>query len=130
MKFYVLLFLITFQETPDLIREYHQYNQLIILYSEDNRSPSYEKTLLAMAKDPLGLDERDIIIIEVFSKGGIRPDGTSLTDPEVASLREYYALENTSYRIILVNRESREIFRSDQPMNVQEIFYQFDQSGN
>ncbi len=111
---------------PDLIIPYQNNNQLILIFSENNRSPDYDRALIELAKDPLGLDQRDLIIFEIFPNGGIYPDGTSLSEEEANNLRSYYQVEPSIFTLIVINKRLEEVFRSLQPLPVEEIFKSID----
>jgi hypothetical protein len=125
--FSALLFLNpVFEDPPDLILPYENNNQLILIFSENNRSTDYERALLELARNPLGLDQRDLIIFEIFPNGGIYPDGTSLSEEEAKILRNYYQVEPSAFALIVVNKQLQEIIRSSRPLPVEEIFKRID----
>jgi hypothetical protein len=118
--FSALLFLNpVFEDPPDLILPYENNNQLILIFSENNRSTDYERALLELARNPLGLDQ-------IFPNGGIYPDGTSLSEEEAKILRNYYQVEPSAFALIVVNKQLQEIIRSSRPLPVEEIFKRID----
>lgn len=123
--FYVLFF---FQsDLPLVLSTYDQSANAIIIFAKDNRSDLYEKSISSLTKDPLGLDERNIVIFEIFTAGGIGPGGESLTEEQVDSIRQYYTINSGDFSEILVSGGFKEIFRSQVPIEVKEIFRNFDQ---
>ena len=114
------------EDPPDLILPYENNNQLILIFSENNRSTDYESALLELAKHPLGLDQRDLIIFEIFPNGGIYPDGTSLSEEEAKILRNYYQVGLSTFALIVINKQLQEILRSSHPLPVEEIFKRID----
>ena len=123
--FYVLFF---FQsDLPLVLSTYDQSANAIIIFAKDNRSDLYEKSISNLTKDPLGLDERNIVIFEIFTTGGIGPGGESLTEEQVDSIRQYYTINSGDFSEILVSGGFKEIFRSEVPIEVKEIFRNFDQ---
>ncbi len=115
---------------PASIINFKDNNHLILIFSSDNKSTKYEQALIELARDPLGLDTRDLIIFEIFQRGGILPDGSSLSESEVNELRSYYAIDPNQFILLIVNKNLTEVFRSDVPVPPQKIFDAIDQSGN
>lgn len=111
---------------PELLIPFQNSNQLLLVFSESNRSPEYERILRELSKDPLGLDRRDIIVFEVFPNGGINPDGSAISEEEAKVLRDYYQVAISSFTLIVINRHLEEIFRSAVPLPVGEIFKNID----
>jgi hypothetical protein len=127
MKTFLLLLIFLFiEESPALISEFQSTNQLILIFARDNRSELYERTLLEIAKDPLGMDKRDVLIFEIFRGGGIHPNGSSLSEEEVKPLWDFYRMSENDFMIILIDKKSKEIFRSDRPMKAADIAAKFD----
>jgi hypothetical protein len=80
-----------------------------------------------LIRDPLGLDKRDIKIFEIFIEGGIGPTGESYSINEVTSIRKFYHIENPEFKILLLRGKFQQIFQSDVPVVVEDIFEKFDQ---
>jgi hypothetical protein len=85
------------------------------------------QSISRLTKDPLGLDQRNILIFEIFKTGGIGPGGESLSEEQVNSIREYYAIDSGNFSEVLVSNNFREIYRSEMPIEIMEIFLYFDQ---
>ena len=113
-------------DLPLVLSTYDQNTNAIIIFAKDNRSDLYAKSITSLTKDPLGLAERNIVIFEIFTTGGIGPGGESLTEEQVTSIRQYYIIDSGDFSEILVSGDFTEIFRSDLPIEVKEIFRNFD----
>lgn len=123
--FHLLLF---YQEDlPIILSTYDPNTNAIIIFASDNRSDQYMQSISKLTKDPLGLDQRNILIFEIFETGGIGPGGESLSEEHVNSIREYYLIESGDFSEVLVTNNFREIYRSDIPVDVKEVFRYFDQ---
>jgi hypothetical protein len=129
---YRILFLIfssvLFQidDPPDIINPYRNINQLILIFSPGNKYLDYELALQELSKDPLGLDQRDLVIFEIFPKGGILPDGKSLSEEDAGALRLYYDIEIARFTMIIVDKHQTEVYRSTQPVPLTQIFKSID----
>ena len=121
-------FLIFFQEDiPLVLSTYDQSTNAIIIFAPDNRSNQYVQSISRLTKDPLGLDQRNIVIFEIFETGGIGPGGESLSEEQVTSIREHYEIESGNFSEILVTNNFKEIYRSEIPVEIKEVFQYFDQ---
>jgi hypothetical protein len=125
---FIILSSILFQieDPPEIINPYRNNNQLILIFSPGNRSSDYEQALLELSKDPLALDQRDLVIFEIFPKGGILPEGTSLSEEDAKALHRYYAIDIARFTMLIVNKHQKEIYRSTQPENLTQIFKKID----
>ena len=108
-------------DPPAVIQPYQNTHQLILVFAENNRSVEYGRAMTELSKDPLGLDRRDMLIFEVFERGGIQPDGSSLSEEETAALRNYFGIDG-KFSIVILDKRLQEIYRTDQPVTLQEIF--------
>lgn len=127
VKLFIILSFSLFSETPpQVILPYQNSNQLILLFAESNRSTEYEKMLLELSRDPLGLDQRDLIIFEIFPSGGLLPDGTSMSEEDALELQEYFNVDKSSFAAVVVNKNLQEIYRTEKPVPVKEIFTEID----
>jgi hypothetical protein len=126
----ILVFLLRFffltETPPEVILPYQNTNQLILLFAASNRSADYEQMLLEFSRDPLGLDQRDLVIFEIFQSGGLLPDGSSLSDEDTRELREYFNVENGSFAVVVVDKNLQEVYRTGKPVTVKEIFGEID----
>jgi hypothetical protein len=127
----ILLFLIfqgfTLKENPpEVIVPYQHANQLILLFAPNNRAPEYEQMLIEFSKDPIGLDRRDMVIFEIFQFGGIKPDGTSLSEDEAQILRNYFNVGNGIFSVLILGKNLQEKYRAAQPVTTKEIFGEID----
>lgn len=121
-------FLIFFQDDlPVILSTYNQNTNAIIIFAPDNRSEQYIQSITMLTKDPLGLDQRNILIFEIFETGGIGPGGESLSEEQVNSIRKHYNIERVNFSEVLVTNSFREIYRSENPVEIKEIFQYFDQ---
>lgn len=121
-------FLIFFQDDiPLILSTYDQNTNAVIIFAPDNRSDQYLQSISRLTKDPLGLDQRNILIFEIFETGGIGPSGESLSEEQVSSIREHFKIERGNFSEVLVTNSFSEIYRSEIPVEIKEVFRHFDQ---
>jgi len=115
------------KDIPQIFTSYDNGLMAVIIFAPDNQSKAYNRSITLLTKDPLGIDKRNIKIFEIFQSGGIGPSGESISEEEVTSIRKYYDIYPTNFKVILSAGKSAEIFRSDKPITLEEIFERFDQ---
>lgn len=125
----IFFHLITFfqENLPLVFSTFDQNANAVIIFAPDNRSDLYGKSISRLTKDPLGLDQRKIVILEIFTTGGIGPGGESLAEEQVSSIRQHFNIDRGDFSEILVTSKFSEIFRSDTPIEINEVFKYFDQ---
>jgi hypothetical protein len=111
---------------PPVFTRYDSEIKAILIFASDNQSKLYEQSINLLIKDPLGIDKRNIKIFEVFVEGGIGPGGEPFSSEEVISIRKYFNIESSAFNILLAQQNFKEIFRSDKPVSVDDIFQKFD----
>jgi len=129
MKLFVLfcLSIIAFQdEVPSIISKFDSDARFVWIFATNIKSDKYNESLKLLSKDPLGIDKRNIYIIEVFTQGGIGPGGNSISTVNTQSIRKHFSLENEEFKLILTDKGYKEIFREDKPISCNEIFRLFD----
>lgn len=127
MTFIFIPVLILFQDViPHVLSPYSEEGKAIIIFAHDNRSELYNKSISMLVHDPLGIDTRNIRIFEIFSEGGIGPAGESYSSEEVLSIRQFFGIKPSDFRILLSESHFEVIYRADQPLKIEEIFQKFD----
>ena len=129
MKLAILILYVFFlfqDNYPPVFARYDSEIKAILIFASDNQSKLYEQSINLLIKDPLGIDKRNIKIFEVFVEGGIGPGGESFSSEEVISIRKYFNIESSEFNILLAHQNFNEIFRSDKPVSIDDIFQKFD----
>lgn len=129
MKFFLLIYLSLIfvqDEVPSVISKYDSTARIIWIFASSINSEKYNESLRLLSKDPLGLDKRNILIVEVFTQGGIDPDGKPISTDHIKLIRKYFSLENAEFKLILTDKGYKEIFREDKPISCIEIFNHLD----
>lgn len=97
-------------------------NRYILLFSPDVNNDKYQQELLLLAKDPLGLDRRNILILEIFPEGGIEADGTSMGETRAEKLRKEYAVKKNEFLLILLDTGHKVKLRKSDTEGCAELF--------
>ncbi len=72
------------------------------------------------------LQERDLVVIEIFEEGISRSDGRAITPASAAKLREHFEIEPGASAIILVGKDKTEKRRWESLPALREIFETID----
>ncbi len=107
----------------------HDSTAYLLIFSPDVKNESYEKQLNLLSKDPLGIDERNLQILEIFPAGGLEADGTSMDDDRVEKLRTDYNVQNNEFRIVLIDGKGKARFNKSEVANTRELFNLLDNNG-
>ena len=78
-------------------------DRYILIFSPDVNNEKYTRELSLLAKDPLGLDSRNILILEIFPEGGIEADGTSMDKIRAEKFRKDYSVNQDEFLLILLD---------------------------
>jgi len=128
MVIFLLSAILFFQDDlPLTLNIYDPEARAIIIFAPDNRSAEYEQSLYLLTKDPIGLDQRNVLIFEIFASGGIGPGGESFSEEQVNAIRTYYQADAQRFMVLLTRKHFEEILRSEKPMQLDDIFQSFDQ---
>jgi hypothetical protein len=114
-------------DPPRILTSYEDDLKAIIIFAPDNQSKLYNQSISMFTRDPLGLDQRNVKILEIFVLGGIGPGGESISGEDAAEVRKHYNIEPSAFNIILAVGHFEEIHRTENLITIEEIFKKFDQ---
>lgn len=108
----LLLLLIVAPSNAELeLESYRWENRVLILFGTPE-SPALQEQRAILAKDPEGLSERDLLILE---------------PPSTESLQNRYRITPEEFTVILVGKDGGEKLRQDHPVTLGELFGLIDQ---
>lgn len=98
----------------------------LILFAPSSISPQYLETMVILNRNGSFLQERDLVVIEIFEEGISRSDGRAITPASAAKLREHFEIEPGASAIILVGKDKTEKRRWESLPALREIFETID----
>ena len=78
----------------------------VLIFSPDAKNKKYQEQIIMLGQDPLGLDKRNISILEIFPGGGLEADGSMMEASRAKKLRMDYGIQITDFRIVLIVNDS------------------------
>jgi len=84
----------------------HQWKErVIILFAESPNDEAFDKQLTSLQADKEGVDDRELVIYQIFTNHGIRPDGEQLDEVEVAKWRKRFKINVQEFTFILIGKD-------------------------
>ncbi|HLF33887.1 MAG TPA: DUF4174 domain-containing protein [Cyclobacteriaceae bacterium] len=131
IKYYLFVILATLAVVDALgqiAEETANSTSLLMIFAPDIKEENYGNQLLILSKEPIELDRRNILILEIFPEGGLEPDGSSMDEEKARKLRIDYKIGDHEFRIILLDKSGSVILNSPKTVENQEIFKLLDKS--
>ena len=102
----------------------HRWNHRIILVFSVNESDSLAiEQMKLLQADQLGLEDRDLVIYQLFQAKGIDPLGKEMTAKEIEKWRRKYQIKSTEFAVILIGKDGGEKLRSTQKLLPRDLLY-------
>ena len=95
---------------------------MFMIFSPDVREENYRNQLLSLSKNPIELDQRNIVVLEIFPTGGLEPDGTAMEEDKAKKIRAEHNISDKEFRIIIVDSVGAIVLNSSKTIENQEIF--------
>jgi hypothetical protein len=95
---------------------------MILIFSPAVDNQKYNEQLLLLSRDPLGIDKRNISVLEIFPTGGLESDGSEMSDYRINKFRMECKVLKNEFRIILMDSEKSIILNLSEVIAVNKIF--------
>ena len=125
MKYFFLLFssLFSFFSVFSQTLEQHQWqDRVILLFANTNSDSFYIHQKEVLMKEKAGLIERNLVIYEIFSQGGIQPGGDLINEKNAENWRTYFSVQPRSFTFLLIGKDGGEKLRSETIVPVSSLF--------
>jgi hypothetical protein len=125
MRLFLIFYSVLLLPITDFGQEkdtYPENNRFILIFSPDVNNDKYQQELLLLAKDPIGLDQRNILILEIFPSGGIEANGDSMDESRADNLRKEYGVHPNEFHVILVDKDHKIKLDKRETAGSEEIF--------
>ena len=123
----ILLFLssTSMKMETDLLTQYKWKNCILVVFSETNTSPLFEKQIQLFDENIEELADRDLIIFQVFEKSGITPNRQSISNTEITQLKERFDFnfeKNNEFAVFLVGKDGgTKLTSKNEMLNIEKL---------
>lgn len=105
---------------------YQWKNRLLLVFSPTENSPNYQQQMQLLQKQAAGLDDRDLLVIELFEEGKSRINNQVIDESAAAQLRNRFNISSEEFSVILVGKDGTQKRRDKSPVAPDIIFKQID----
>ena len=94
----------------------------LLIFSPDVNDERYQQQLMKLTRDPMGMDERGVEILEIFPSAGIEADGSAMEEENVNKLRNEFSVPNGKFTVIVINRERKVLYNGPEILEATGLF--------
>ncbi|MBD1933568.1 DUF4174 domain-containing protein [Trichocoleus sp. FACHB-69] len=105
---------------------YQWKNRLLLVFAPTENSPAYQSQMQLLQKQAAGLNDRDLLVIELFKEGKSRINNQVIDDSAVAQLRNRFNISSEEFSVILVGNDGTQKRRDKSPVAPDIVFKQID----
>ncbi len=129
MKYLFSLFLTTISfsimaQSP--LAAHRWEDRVLLLFAERPDAAPLTNQLQRFAKARAGMDDRKLVIYQLFPDRGLDPHGKPLPESEWRRLLAEYSLGSHHFTLILIGLDGGEKWRQYEPVTVQPLFDRID----
>lgn len=106
----------------DVLSEFRWCNRILILGAPDPEDARVRDQLDAIALDPGGMRERDLVIVCAFERGQSSRDGDPMPQTTARALREQFGIEPETFTVLLVGKDGAEKLRREAVAPLSDLF--------
>lgn len=104
------------------LKVYLWKNRPLILFVQSYDKSSYQNLREKLSENQNQIDERHMVIIEIFENGLVRIDGNHDNQLNAISLRQYFSAQKGQLISILIGKDGRVKLRQTGRLDLNEIF--------
>ncbi len=104
------------------LEAYQWKNRIIIIFAPSSDSDGYREQMGEFRAQEDGIQDRDLIILELFENGEGRLGDTSLSERVAPKMRRQFNVMEGKFSLILVGKDGTVKLRSKIPVSISEIF--------
>jgi hypothetical protein len=94
----------------------------LLIFSPDVNDKRYQHQLLKLTRDPMGMDERGVEILEIFPSAGIEADGSAMEEENVNKLRIEFSVPEEKFAVIVINQERKVLYNRPEILEITGLF--------
>lgn len=109
-----------------LFSSYQWQNRLLLIFSPEGENETYRLQLKEFVAKERGLQERDLLLFQVFNDRVLLPNDAYLGKAEALSLRKHFIIPDKETVTLLLGKDGTEKLRSRELLTTQRLFMTID----
>ena len=91
----------------DLLANYKWKNRILIIFSDTKDNSLFQKQMQLFLEDKEGLEERDLIVFQVFEEIGIMPSKKTISNSDTEELKKQFdfSFAENKFAVFLVGKD-------------------------
>ncbi|MFC1713317.1 CIA30 family protein [Candidatus Poribacteria bacterium] len=102
--------------------DYKWKNRLLMVFSPSESHPDYKSQKKEIVEKIAQIDERDLVVFEIFEEGENRVSNSTIAHAAGESLREKFSVKPEEHTVVLMGKDGAEKLRSTGHVPIEEIF--------
>lgn len=111
---------------PFNLHNYQWKNRLLLVFAPSEQNSAYQTQKQLILGHQSQLDDRNLLLVEVFANGRSHVNNQALDHASVAQLRDRFGVSKDEFCLILVGKDGDEKRRDRSPVELAKIFKQVD----
>lgn len=103
----------------------HQWeDRILLVFSESSEDSLLVQQITHFEEDTAGLEDRDLMIYQIYKDKGVAPNGKELSAKSTKQLRAKYKVISNSFTIVLIGKDGGEKLRRSNEILTRKVLYQ------
>jgi hypothetical protein len=108
------------------LKQFQWKHRLLLIFAMDENDPPFKKLQDEIIAQKAEVEDRDLLVFEIVRRGLSRMNTTSLDPVTVDSIRKYYSVPQSTFKVILVGKDGGVKLTQYGMANLEEIFERID----
>jgi hypothetical protein len=101
---------------------YRWKNRLLLVFSPSASNPGFAGLDRNLAKRPLDIKDRDLVVFRIFEKGASRLDDQPLSTEDALKLRNRFKVKPGQFTVLLIGKDGGVKLTRKNRADLQEVF--------
>jgi hypothetical protein len=111
---------------PMDLTQFQWKNRLLLIFAPDVNDEFFQKLQGEIIAQKAGVEDRDLVVFEIFERGQSRMNTAHLDQEAVDSIRKRLAVPQSTFRVILIGKDGGMKLERDDQVGLEEIFERID----
>ena len=108
------------------LKQFQWKHRLLLIFAMDENDPPFKKLKDEIIAQKAEVENRDLLVFEIFERGLSRMNTTPLDPVNVHSIRKHYAIPQSAFKVILIGKDGGIKLKKDDTANLELIFERID----